>query len=95
MDLVTSTFGQKLADKAGGEGLPQDFGHGVYASGGGVGRQGGTGLEGGSAVKDGRFPFLANSRVKSNFDTEGQVKFLVRCQMSPSLALVCSYFILC
>jgi dihydrolipoamide dehydrogenase len=27
--------------------------------------------------KVGRFPFLANSRAKTNLDTEGQVKFLV------------------
>ena len=25
----------------------------------------------------GRFPFVANSRAKTNLDTEGQVKFLV------------------
>ncbi|KAH9013038.1 FAD/NAD-linked reductase, partial [Lactarius pseudohatsudake] len=28
--------------------------------------------------KVGRFPFLANSRAKTNLDTEGQVKFLVK-----------------
>jgi hypothetical protein len=31
----------------------------------------------GVRYKVGRFPFLANSRAKTNMDTEGQVKFLV------------------
>jgi dihydrolipoamide dehydrogenase len=31
----------------------------------------------GVKYKVGRFPFLANSRAKTNLDTEGQVKFLV------------------
>ena len=31
----------------------------------------------GVRYKIGRFPFLANSRAKTNLDTEGQVKFLV------------------
>jgi dihydrolipoamide dehydrogenase len=31
----------------------------------------------GVRYKVGRFPFLANSRAKTNLDTEGQVKFLV------------------
>ncbi|KAH8984271.1 FAD/NAD-linked reductase [Lactarius deliciosus] len=30
--------------------------------------------------KVGRFPFLANSRAKTNLDTEGQVKFLVEAE---------------
>ena len=34
----------------------------------------------GVQYKVGRFPFLANSRAKTNLDTEGQVKFLVEAE---------------
>jgi len=34
----------------------------------------------GVRYKVGRFPFLANSRAKTNLDTEGQVKFLVEAE---------------
>ena len=34
----------------------------------------------GVRYKVGRFPFLANSRAKTNMDTEGQVKFLVEAE---------------
>ncbi|KAH8980766.1 FAD/NAD-linked reductase [Lactarius hatsudake] len=37
--------------------------------------------------KVGRFPFLANSRAKTNLDTEGQVKFLVEAEMDRILGV--------